>query len=137
MALIVQKFGGTSVGSVEKIKNVANRVIEEAENGNEVVVVVSAMGKTTDQLVSMARDISGTPSKREMDMLLTTGEQVTISLLTMALIEEGHEAISYTGWQAGMQTESVHGNARILNIDASRIQAQLQEKKIVVVAGLG
>lgn len=135
MALIVQKFGGTSVGSVEKIKNVANRVIEEAENGNEVVVVVSAMGKTTDQLVSMARDISGTPSKREMDMLLTTGEQVTISLLTMALIEEGHEAISYTGWQAGMQTESVHGNARILNIDATRIQAQLQKKKIVVVAG--
>ncbi|MGM0885444.1 MAG: aspartate kinase [Bacillota bacterium] len=135
MALIVQKFGGTSVGSVEKIKNVANRVIEEAENGNEVVVVVSAMGKTTDQLVSMARDISGSPSKREMDMLLTTGEQVTISLLTMTLIEEGHEAISYTGWQAGMQTESVHGNARILNIDATRIQAQLQEKKIVVVAG--
>ncbi|MFJ7937291.1 aspartate kinase [Peribacillus sp. NPDC096622] len=135
MALIVQKFGGTSVGSVEKIKKVANRVIEEAENGNEVVVVVSAMGKTTDQLVSMARDISGSPSKREMDMLLTTGEQVTISLLTMALIEEGHEAISYTGWQAGMQTESVHGNARILNIDATRIQAQLQEKKIVVVAG--
>lgn len=135
MALIVQKFGGTSVGSVEKIKNVANRVIEEAQNGNEVVVVVSAMGKTTDLLVSMARDISGTPSKREMDMLLTTGEQVTISLLTMALIEEGHEAISYTGWQAGMQTESVHGNARILNIDATRIQAQLQEKKIVVVAG--
>ncbi|TKH03516.1 aspartate kinase [Peribacillus simplex] len=135
MALIVQKFGGTSVGSVEKIKNVAKRVIEEAQNGNEVVVVVSAMGKTTDQLVSMARDISGTPSKREMDMLLTTGEQVTISLLTMALIEEGHEAISYTGWQAGMQTESVHGNARILNIDATRIQAQLQEKKIVVVAG--
>lgn len=135
MALIVQKFGGTSVGSVEKIKNVANRVIEEVEKGNEVVVVVSAMGKTTDQLVSMARDISGSPSKREMDMLLTTGEQVTISLLTMALIEEGHEAISYTGWQAGMQTESVHGNARILNIDATRIQAQLQEKKIVVVAG--
>ncbi|MEX6700493.1 aspartate kinase [Peribacillus frigoritolerans] len=135
MALIVQKFGGTSVGSVEKIKNVANRVIEEAKKGNEVVVVVSAMGKATDQLVSMARDISGSPSKREMDMLLTTGEQVTISLLTMALIEEGHEAISYTGWQAGMQTESVHGNARILNIDATRIQAQLQEKKIVVVAG--
>ncbi|MFS0765221.1 MULTISPECIES: aspartate kinase [Peribacillus] len=135
MALIVQKFGGTSVGSVEKIKNVADRVIEEAQNGNEVVVVVSAMGKTTDQLVSMARDISGTPSKREMDMLLTTGEQVTISLLTMALIEKGHEAISYTGWQAGMQTESVHGNARILNIDATRIQAKLQEKKIVVVAG--
>ncbi|MCO0597249.1 aspartate kinase [Peribacillus butanolivorans] len=135
MALIVQKFGGTSVGSVEKIKNVANRVIEEAENGNEVVVVVSAMGKTTDELVYMAQDISKTPSKREMDMLLTTGEQVTISLLTLALIEAGREAISFTGWQAGMQTESVHGNARILNIDASRIQAQLQAKKIVVVAG--
>ncbi|MFD4932037.1 aspartate kinase [Peribacillus butanolivorans] len=135
MALIVQKFGGTSVGSVEKIKNVANRVIEEAENGNEVVVVVSAMGKTTDELVYMAQDISKTPSKREMDMLLTTGEQVTISLLTMALIEAGREAISFTGCQAGMQTESVHGNARILNIDASRIQAQLQAKKIVVVAG--
>ncbi|MFE4243373.1 aspartate kinase [Peribacillus butanolivorans] len=135
MALIVQKFGGTSVGSVEKIKNVANRVIEEAENGNEVVVVVSAMGKTTDELVYMAQDISKNPSKREMDMLLTTGEQVTISLLTMALIEAGREAISFTGWQAGMQTESVHGNARILNIDASRIQAQLQAKKIVVVAG--
>ncbi|KWW19975.1 MULTISPECIES: aspartate kinase [Peribacillus] len=135
MALIVQKFGGTSVGSVEKLKNVANRVIEEAEKGNEVVVVVSAMGKTTDQLVSMAHDISSTPSKREMDMLLTTGEQVTISLLTMALLEKGHEAISYTGWQAGMQTESVHGNARILDIDASRIQARLQERQIVVVAG--
>ncbi|MEK4537711.1 MULTISPECIES: aspartate kinase [Peribacillus] len=135
MALIVQKFGGTSVGSVEKIKNVANRVIEEAENGNEVVVVVSAMGKTTDELVYMAQDISKNPSKREMDMLLTTGEQVTISLLTMALIEAGREAISFTGWQAGMQTEAVHGNARILNIDASRIQAQLQAKKIVVVAG--
>ncbi|MFE0505490.1 aspartate kinase [Peribacillus butanolivorans] len=135
MALIVQKFGGTSVGSVEKIKNVANRVIEEAENGNEVVVVVSAMGKTTDELVYMAQDISKNPSKREMDMLLTTGEQVTISLLTMALIEAGREAISFTGWQAGMQTESVHGNARILNIDASRIQAQLEAKKIVVVAG--
>ncbi|MFJ7753323.1 aspartate kinase [Peribacillus muralis] len=135
MALIVQKFGGTSVGSVEKLKNVANRVIEETEKGNEVVVVVSAMGKTTDQLVSMAQDISSTPSKREMDMLLTTGEQVTISLLTMALIEKGHEAISYTGWQAGMQTESIHGNARILDIDASRIKAKLQERKIVVVAG--
>ena len=135
MALIVQKFGGTSVGSVEKIKHVANRVIEEAEKGNDVVVVVSAMGKTTDELVSMARDISASPSKREMDMLLTTGEQVTIALLTMALVEKGHEAVSYTGWQAGMQTESVHGNARILNIDASRIQAQLEAKKIVIVAG--
>ena len=88
MGLIVQKFGGTSVGSVEKIENVASRVIEEKERGNDVVVVVSAMGKTTDQLVKMAEDISENPSKREMDMLLTTGEQITISLLTMALIRK-------------------------------------------------
>jgi len=85
MALIVQKFGGTSVGSVERIQHVANRVIQEAERGNQVVVVVSAMGKTTDALVKLASDITDSPSKREMDMLLTTGEQVTISLLTMAL----------------------------------------------------
>ena len=91
MGLIVQKFGGTSVGSVEKIENVASRVIEEKERGNDVVVVVSAMGKTTDQLVKMAEEISENPSKREMDMLLTTGEQITISLLTMALIEKGYQ----------------------------------------------
>ena len=125
MGLIVQKFGGTSVGSVEKIENVASRVIEEKERGNDVVVVVSAMGKTTDQLVKMAEDISENPSKREMDMLLTTGEQITISLLTMALIEKGYSAISYTGWQAGITTEEVHGNARILNIETEKIQSQL------------
>ena len=89
MGLIVQKFGGTSVGNIEKIKHVATRVIEEANRGNEVVVVVSAMGKTTDELVRMANEISNTPSKREMDMLLSTGEQVTISFLTMALLEKG------------------------------------------------
>lgn len=135
MALIVQKFGGTSVGSVMKIKNVARRVIEEVERGNNVVVVVSAMGKTTDELVTMANEIAKVPSKREMDMLLTTGEQVTISLLTMALLDQGQPAISFTGWQAGMKTEAVHGNARIVNIDPERVQAELKAGKVVVVAG--
>ncbi|MBU8689410.1 aspartate kinase [Priestia megaterium] len=135
MALIVQKFGGTSVGSVERIQHVANRVIQEAERGNQVVVVVSAMGKTTDALVKLASDITDSPSKREMDMLLTTGEQVTISLLTMALQYKGHEATSLTGWQAGIQTEAVHSNARIQHIDTTRIQSQLDRGRIVVVAG--
>ncbi len=135
MALIVQKFGGTSVGSVERIQHVANRVIQEAERGNQVVVVVSAMGKTTDALVKLANDITDSPSKREMDMLLTTGEQVTISLLTMALQCKGYEATSLTGWQAGIQTEAVHSNARIQHIDTTRIQSQLDRGRIVVVAG--
>lgn len=135
MALIVQKFGGTSVGSVERIQHVANRVIQEAERGNQVVVVVSAMGKTTDALVKLASDITDSPSKREMDMLLTTGEQVTISLLTMALQYKGYEATSLTGWQAGIQTEAVHSNARIQHIDTTRIQSQLDRGRIGVVAG--
>ncbi|MDW2875842.1 MULTISPECIES: aspartate kinase [Bacillaceae] len=135
MGLIVQKFGGTSVGSTERIMNAAERAIEEKERGNDVVVVVSAMGKTTDQLVGLAREISASPSKREMDMLLTTGEQVTISLLSMALNEKGYESISFTGWQAGIETEAVHGNARIVHIDPEKIQNQLNQGKIVVVAG--
>ncbi|RFU61359.1 aspartate kinase [Bacillus sp. V59.32b] len=135
MGLIIQKFGGTSVGDIDRIHNVATRVIEEVKQGNEVVVVVSAMGKTTDKLVEMAKEISSAPSKREMDMLLTTGEQITIGLLTMALLQKGHEAISFTGWQAGIKTEPVHGNARILDIDTSRIKKQLELGKIVVVAG--
>ncbi|MDZ5470754.1 aspartate kinase (plasmid) [Bacillus sp. 31A1R] len=135
MGIIVQKFGGTSVGSVERILNVAERVIEEKNRGNNVVVVVSAMGKTTDQLVSLAKEISSSPNKREMDMLLTTGEQVTISLLAMALLEKGHDAVSYTGWQAGIKTESVHGNARILDIDPTRVQSELNQGRIVIVAG--
>lgn len=105
MGLIVQKFGGTSVGSVEKIQNAANRAIAEKQKGHQVVVVVSAMGKSTDELVSLAKAISDQPSKREMDMLLATGEQVTISLLSMALQEKGYDAVSYTGWQAGIRTE--------------------------------
>ena len=131
----MQKFGGTSVGSVAKIKNVARRVIEEVERGNDVVVVVSAMGKTTDELVSMANEIAVVPSKREMDMLLSTGEQLTISLLTMALLEQGQPAVSFTGWQAGMITEAVHGNARIEKIDPVRVQDALKAGKVAVVAG--
>lgn len=135
MGLIVQKFGGTSVGSVERIRNAAARIADEKQNGNEVVVVVSAMGKTTDQLVNMANEISSSPSKREMDMLLSTGEQVTIALLTMALLQNGIDAVSYTGWQAGISTESIHGNARILDIETSKLKADLNEGKVVVVAG--
>ncbi|WP_456273822.1 aspartate kinase [Bacillus sp. AK031] len=135
MGLIVQKFGGTSVGDIERIKNVAGRVREERDRGNDVVVVVSAMGKTTDGLVDLAYQASSKPSKREMDMILTTGEQITISLLSMALLDTGYEAVSMTGWQAGLETENIHGNARITNINTDRIKKNLEENRIVVVAG--
>jgi aspartate kinase len=135
MGLIVQKFGGTSVADVERIINVAKRAAEEKSNGNDVVVVVSAMGKTTDKLVGMAKELSSSPSKRELDMLLSTGEQVTISLLVMALMEQGLDAVSYTGWQAGIITEAVHGNARIKRIETDKIKNDLNEGKVAVVAG--
>ncbi|MFC0469475.1 aspartate kinase [Halalkalibacter kiskunsagensis] len=135
MARIVQKYGGTSVGSVERIKHVASRVEQSVKEGHELIVVVSAMGKSTDELVSLANQITGTPSKREMDMLLSTGEQVTISLLTMALHECGIEAVSLTGWQAGMVTEASHGNARISSINNERVEAELAKGKVVIVAG--
>lgn len=135
MAIVVQKFGGTSVGSVERIQHVANTVIKTVNSGKKVVVVVSAMGKQTDELVSLAKEINDTPSKREMDMLLSTGEQVTISLLAMALHQKGYEAISLTGWQAGMITESSHSDARITKVNTERIMEHLKEEKIVVVAG--
>ncbi|MGG3560428.1 aspartate kinase [Neobacillus rhizosphaerae] len=135
MGLVVQKFGGTSVGSVERILNVAACVKEETERGNNVVVVVSAMGKSTDQLVGLAKEISNQPNKRDMDMLLSTGEQVTIALLSMALNQQGLPAVSYTGWQAGIVTEPVHGNARISNIKTESIKNQLTKGKVVIVAG--
>lgn len=135
MGLIVQKFGGTSVGSVEKILNVAQRVKDETDQGNQVVVVVSAMGKSTDQLVDLAKEISAAPNKRDMDMLLSTGEQVTIALLSMALNEQNLPAVSYTGWQAGIVTEPVHGNARITTINTEAVKNQLDEGKVVIVAG--
>jgi len=133
--VVVQKFGGTSVGSTERIKRMADRVIQEKKKGHDVVVVVSAMGKTTDALVKLVSDITSEPSKREMDMLLSTGEQVTISLLSMALQQQGMEAISFTGWQAGIQTDSVLGNAHIQSIDTKRIRNELDHGKVVVVAG--
>lgn len=135
MGLIVQKFGGTSVGSVERILNVAQRVKDETDQGNQVVVVVSAMGKSTDQLVDLVKGISATPNKRDMDMLLSTGEQVTIALLSMALNEQNLPAVSFTGWQAGIVTEHVHGNARITNINTEAVKNQLAEGKVVIVAG--
>ncbi|MBA4538308.1 aspartate kinase [Bacillus aquiflavi] len=135
MALIVQKFGGTSLSDPERILNVAERISAEKMKGNDCVVVVSAMGKTTDQLISLAKDVSNQVNKREMDMLLSTGEQVTIALLSMALSQNGWEAASFTGWQAGIITEPVHGNARILNIHTEKIREQLNKGKIVIVAG--
>lgn len=135
MALIVQKYGGSSVGSVERIQAVAQRVNKTVKAGNSVVVVVSAMGKTTDGLVKLANEISKSPNRREMDMLLSTGEQVTIALLSMALQEIGQAAISMTGAQVGIVTEAEHTRARILHIETDRLMRQIQAGKVVVVAG--
>lgn len=135
MALIVQKYGGTSVGSVERIQTVAQRVLKTVQAGNSLVVVVSAMGKTTDGLVKLAYEISKYPSRREMDMLLSTGEQVSIALLSMALQELGQPAISLTGAQVGIVTEAEHTRARILRIETERMDRHLKEGKVVVVAG--
>ena len=135
MALIVQKYGGTSVGSVERIQAVAQRIKKNVEQGNSLVVVVSAMGKSTDTLVNLAQQISSNPSRREMDMLLSTGEQVSIALLTMALQELGQAAISLTGAQVGIVTEAAHSQARILEIDTQRLEKHLNQGKVVVVAG--
>ncbi|NEQ70748.1 MAG: aspartate kinase [Symploca sp. SIO2D2] len=135
MSLVVQKYGGTSVGSVERIQAVAQRVKKTAQIGDSVVVVVSAMGKTTDGLVKLANAISTNPCRREMDMLLSTGEQVSIALLCMALQELEQPAISLTGAQVGIVTEAHHSRARILHIETERLQRHLQEGKVVVVAG--
>ncbi|MCU0523439.1 MAG: aspartate kinase [Elainella sp. Prado103] len=135
MALIVQKYGGTSVGSVERIQSVAQRVVKTAQAGNGLVVVVSAMGKTTDGLVKLAHEISTSPNRREMDMLLSTGEQQSIALLSMAIQELGQPAISMTGAQVGIVTEAEHTRARILSIETDRLQRHLQDGRVVVVAG--
>ncbi len=135
MGLIVQKFGGTSVGSVERIQAVAERIQATVQAGHSVIVVVSAMGKSTDSLVQLAHDISSNPSRREMDMLLSTGEQVTIALLSMALHERGQAAISLTGAQVGIVTEAEHTRARILEIKTQRLTRHLKEGKVIVVAG--
>lgn len=135
MPIIVQKFGGTSVSDSEKIKNVARAIIKEKLRGNSVVTVVSAMGHTTDILIKLAGEIDPEPSNREMDMLLSTGEQVSIALLAMAIQAQGHDAISLNGWQAGIMTEEAHSKARILDIKTSRIEQHLSKGEIVIVAG--
>lgn len=135
MALVVQKYGGSSVADVEKIKHVARRIVRTKEEGNDVVVVVSAMGDTTDRLIELAHKISPNPPEREMDMLLATGEQVSIALVAMAIHELGHEAISFTGPQVGIITDGSFNKARIKRVDTDKIRAALSEGKIVVVAG--
>jgi aspartate kinase len=135
MALIVQKYGGTSVGSAERIKLVAVRVKQTVAEGNSLVVVVSAMAKETDKLVKLAHDVSSNPCRREMDMLLSTGEQVSIALLSMALQDMGQPAISLTGAQVGIETEPAHTRARILNIQTERLERHLAEGKVAIVAG--
>lgn len=135
MALIVQKFGGTSVGSVERIEQVAAKVRKFHENGDEIVVVVSAMSGETNRLIDLARQISDQPVPRELDVMVSTGEQVTIALLSMALIKLGVPAVSYTGNQVRILTDSAHNKARILQIDAQNIRRDLKAGRVVVVAG--
>jgi aspartate kinase len=135
MALIVQKYGGTSVGTIEKIENVAEKLIANRKAGHDVVVVVSAMSGETNRLIDLAHQITPQPDPREYDVLVSTGEQVTIALLSMALNKRGHPAVSYTGSQVHILTDSAHTKARILDIDESRMRKDLEAGRIVVVAG--
>jgi aspartate kinase len=135
VGIIVQKFGGTSVADPEKIHNVANAVIKEKQNGNDVVVVVSAMGHTTDCLIKLAKEVTKNPDSREMDMLLSTGEQVSIALLSMAIQAHGCKAISMNGQQVGIITENIHSKARIVDIKTDKLHKYLNEGNIIVVAG--
>jgi aspartate kinase len=135
MGLVVQKYGGTSVGDIERIRNVARRVIETKESGNQVVVVVSAMAGETDRLLNLAHQITKAPDERELDVILSTGEQVSIGLLSLAIQEMGHKAISFMGFQVGIQTDSAHTKARITRINAERVRQALKEGAIAIVAG--
>ena len=135
MALIVQKYGGTSVGNPERTKNVARRVAEYRNRGDQVVVVVSAMSGVTDNLIKLAKEITALPSEREMDMLLATGEQQTIALTAIALQQLGIPATSLTGAQAGIVTDGVHTEAKIKNITPKKVHAQLDAGNVVIVAG--
>ena len=135
MGIVVQKFGGTSLADSEKIKNVARAVIKEKENGNNVITIVSAMGHTTDFLIKLSEEVSNVPSAREMDMLLSTGEQVSASLLAMAIEEMGHPAISLNAWQVGIETEPEYSNARIIDIKTERLNKHLEEGKIIIITG--
>lgn len=135
MAIIVQKYGGTSVGTIEKIKSIAERLIKRKAEGNDIVVVVSAMGKSTDELLNMAYAISPNPDKRELDVLMSTGEQVSMSLLSIALNHLGTEAVSFTGHQLDIITEGTHTKSRIMDINEEKIFDELAKGKIVIVAG--
>ncbi|GIP48469.1 aspartokinase [Paenibacillus sp. J53TS2] len=135
MALYVMKFGGSSVGDTERMQRVARRVVEKQQEGHQVMVVVSAMGDTTDDLIDQAKLLNPNPPLREMDMLMTTGEQISIALLAMAIDALGAKAVSYTGWQAGFRTEAEHGRARITDIKPDRVLKSLEAGNIVIVAG--
>ena len=135
MSLIVQKFGGTSVANTERLKNVADIITKTYEKGNDVVVVVSAQGDTTDEFIEKARQVNPNPSKREMDMLLTAGEQISASLLAMTIEEMGYPVISLLGWQAGFFTSANNGSARIERVDPARIKRELDQTRIVIVTG--
>ncbi|MEV7250716.1 aspartate kinase [Streptomyces cyaneofuscatus] len=135
MGLVVQKYGGSSVADAEGIKRVAKRVVDAKRNGNQVVVVVSAMGDTTDELIDLAEQVSPIPAGREFDMLLTAGERISMALLAMAIKNLGHEAQSFTGSQAGVITDSVHNKARIIDVTPGRIRTSIDEGNIAIVAG--
>ena len=135
MSLIVQKYGGSSVADAESIKRVAKRIVETRKAGNEVVVAVSAMGDTTDELIDLAHEVAPIPEPRELDMLLTTGERISMALLAMAIKSMGYEARSYTGSQAGMITDSRHGSARIVDVTPGRVREALDDGAIAIVAG--
>jgi aspartate kinase len=135
VALIVQKYGGTSVGNPDRIRHVARRVVRTAEQGHSVCVVVSAMGDTTDELLELAAKISNRPHERELDMLLSAGERISMALLSMAIIDLGRQAISFTGSQAGIVTDTSHGKAKIVDVRARRVRDELATGKIAIVAG--
>src|SRR5438105_14213363 len=135
MDLIVMKFGGTSVADAERIKRAARRIVETRERGSRVVAVLSARGKTTDELIAMAEEVSDAPDPREMDMLLSTGERISCALCAMAIHDLGHRAISLTGSQAGIVTDESHTKARIIDVRADRIARARDEDHIVLVAG--
>ncbi len=135
MGLIVQKYGGSSVRDAERVMNVANRIVKTYDEGNDVIVVVSAQGDTTDDLIEKAYEINKNPSKREMDMLLSTGEQISIALLAMAIEKLGRPVISLTGWQVGVGTDSNYSAARINRVDTERLKNEIDKRRIVIVAG--
>src|SRR5919201_1759997 len=135
LGTVVMKFGGSSVADAEKLKNVARRLVAAREDGSRVVAVLSAMGSTTDELLDLARQISDRPVPRELDMLISVGERISCALAAMAIHDLGHEAISLTGSQAGIVTDTVHGKAKIVDVRAKRIHESLDRDRIVLVAG--